>query len=140
VPLRGPDAFPRAVEALRDWRVHRGAGLELATDGPLRIGTNLAFSAPLPLGFVDGTCRIVAVVDESDRFGFAYGTLSVHPERGEESFLVIRDPHGGVRFDVHGISRPSLPLARALSPIADRLQDRAVRRYLSAMQHSVSPT
>jgi uncharacterized protein (UPF0548 family) len=137
--LPGTDAYPRAVEALRAWRVHRGAGLELAADGPIAVGTNVAFSAPVPAGFVDGTCRIVAVVDESDRFGFAYGTLPVHPECGEESFLVVRDTHGSVRFDVHGISRPSLPFVRALSPIADRLQDRAVRRYLSAMQHSVLP-
>ncbi len=126
------------VEALREWRVHRGAGLELATDGALNVGTNVAFSAPLPIGFVDGTCRIVAVVNEPDRFGFAYGTLTVHPERGEESFLVVRDTHNNVRFDVHGVSRPSLPFARVLAPIADRLQDRAVRRYLSAMQHCVS--
>jgi uncharacterized protein (UPF0548 family) len=138
VPLPGTDPFPRAVEALREWRVHRGAGLALATDGFLAVGTNVAFSAPLPLGFVDGTCRIVAVVDEPDRFGFAYGTLSVHPERGEESFVVDRDTHDDVRFEVHGISRPSPPFARALSPIADRLQDRAVHRYLSAMQRCVS--
>jgi uncharacterized protein (UPF0548 family) len=118
--------------------VHRGAGLELAADGPIAVGTNVAFSAPLPLGFVDGTCRIVAVVNEPDRFGFAYGTLSIHPERGEESFLVARDTAGQVRFEVHGVSRPSIPFARALAPIADRLQDRAVRRYLSAMRQSVS--
>jgi uncharacterized protein (UPF0548 family) len=136
--LPDADSFPRAVEALWEWRVHRGAGLALATDGPLKVGTNIAFSAPLPLGYVDGTCRIVAVVDEPDRSGFAYGTLRVHPERGEESFLVVRDTHGNVRFDVHGISRPSLTLARALSPIADRLQDRAVRRYLAAIQRCVS--
>jgi uncharacterized protein (UPF0548 family) len=118
--------------------VHRTAGLEILADGPIAVGTNVAFSAPLPLGFVDGTCRIVAVVAEPDRFGFAYGTLSVHPERGEESFLVVRDTAGRLRFDVHGISRPSVPLARALAPLADRLQNRAVRRYLSAMQQLVS--
>ncbi len=118
--------------------MHRDAGLVLDADGPLASGTNLAFSAPLPLGFVDATCRIVAVVDEPDRFGFAYGTLSVHPEQGEESFLVVRDETGNVRLDVEGVSRPERAFIRALSPIANRLQDDAVRRYLSAMKRSVS--
>jgi uncharacterized protein (UPF0548 family) len=126
------------MEALRTWAVHRGAGLALAADGPIAVGTNVAFSAPLPIGFVDGTCRIVGVVEEPDRFGFAYGTLSIHPEQGEESFLVVRDGNGEVRFDVEGVSRPTHPLARLLPPVADRLQDAAVRRYLSAMRRAVT--
>jgi uncharacterized protein (UPF0548 family) len=137
-PLHGHDAFERAVEAIRSWAVHRGAGLAIAADGPIAVGTNVVFSAPLPIGFVDGTCRIVAVVDETDRSGFAYGTLSVHPEIGEEAFLVVRDETGGVRFDVEGVSRPAQPLARLLPPVADRLQDAAVRRYLAAMHRAVA--
>ena len=135
--LSGVDAFDRGCAAIRAWAVHRGAGLGVLTDGPLAFGTNVAISAPLPVGFVEITCRIVAVVDEPDRFGFAYGTLSVHPEQGEESFVVVRTPDG-VRFDVQAVSRPIQPLARAFSPIADRLQDAAVRRYLSAMKATVS--
>ncbi len=88
-PLEGANAFERAAEALRTWAMHRGAWLRIAADGPIAIGTNVAFSAPLPIGFIDGTCRIVVVVDEPNRYGFAYGTLSVHPERGEESFVVL---------------------------------------------------
>lgn len=118
--------------------MHRGAGLVLAADGPIAVGTNVAFNAPLPIGFVDGTCRIVAVVDEPDRSGFAYGTLSVHPERGEEAFVVVRDETGAVRFDVEGVSRPAHPIARLLPPVGDRLQDRGVRRYLSAMQSAIA--
>jgi len=114
--------------------MHRGAGLRVAADGPIAVGTNVAFSAPLPIGFVVGTCRIVVVVDEPNRYGFAYGTLSVHPERGEEAFVVSRDDHGNVRLDIVGVSRPVQPLARLVPPFADHLQDRAVRRYLAAMR------
>ena len=35
-------------------------------------------------------CRIVSVFKEVDSFGFAYGTLPGHPERGEESFVLER--------------------------------------------------
>jgi len=131
--LWGRDAFDRAVDALRGWVVHQGAGLEVAADGPIAVGTNVALNAPLPIGFIDATCRIVAVVDEPDRKGFAYGTLSVHPERGEEAFLVIRDDDGIVHFNIEAISQPTHPLARRVPAVADRLQDTAGRRYLAAM-------
>jgi uncharacterized protein (UPF0548 family) len=132
--LSGSNAFSRAVEALRAWEMHRGAGLYIAADGPITVGTNVAFRASLPIGSVDGTCRIVVVVDEPNRYGFAYGTLSVHPERGEESFIVRRDDDGNVRLDIVGVSRPALPLARLAGPLAQHIQDRAVRRYLAAMR------
>ena len=82
----------------------------MAPDGPLAVGTNVAISAALPVGHVEITCRVVAVVDEPDRFGFAYGTLPVHPEQGEESFVVVRADAGGARFDVQAVSRPVHPL------------------------------
>jgi uncharacterized protein (UPF0548 family) len=132
--LAGVDAFARAVATLQSWAMHRDAGLHVAADGPIAIGTNVAFSAPLPFGFVLGSCRIVDAVDEPNRYGFAYGTLPVHPERGEEAFLVTREESGTVRFDVVGVSRPAHPLARLAPPLADCLQDAAIRRYLAAMR------
>ena len=122
--------FERARRGLETWAIPRGAGLSVRTDGPLAEGTNVAMCAPLPIGFVDVTCRIVVVVDEPHRFGFAYGTLPVHPEAGEESFIVHRTP---LRFVVQAASRPAHALARMAPPIADRLQEAATRRYLKAM-------
>src|SRR5258706_15091902 len=87
---RSDDVFARACNALRQWRVHEGAGLAVVADGPLAVGAIVAMSAPLPVGFIDVVCRVVDVEDEADRFGFSYGTLSVHPEEGEESFTVTR--------------------------------------------------
>jgi uncharacterized protein (UPF0548 family) len=135
--LPGADAFDRGRDAIRAWAVHRGAGLDVLPDGLVTVGTNVAMSAPLPVGFVEITCRIVAIVDEPDRYGFAYGTLSVHPEQGEESFIVARSA-GDARFDVQAAARPIHPLARLFSPIANRLQDAAARRYLAAMTAAVS--
>ena len=134
--LRGGDAFDRAADAIRSWEMHRGAGLFVSTDGPIEVGTNVAMNAPLPLGSVDVTCRIVAVIDESDRYGFAYGTLSVHPERGEEAFVVVRED-GSARVAVDAISSPAHPVARLVPFVADWLQDRAVRQYLAAIERIV---
>ena len=47
-----------------------------------RLRAPTAVAAPIgPLTAV-AVCRIVAVVDEPDRYGFAYGTLPGHTERG----------------------------------------------------------
>jgi uncharacterized protein (UPF0548 family) len=137
--LPDPATFTAGIAAIRKWAVHRGAGLDVATDGQIAVGTNVALSAPLPVGFAIATCRIVAVIDEPNRYGFAYGTLSVHPESGEEAFVLTRDDDGGVHFDVDAVSRPVDPLARLFPPIANHLQDRAARRYLSAMEHVTMP-
>ena len=138
--LHAPSAFDHGIDAIRSWAIQRGAGLQVTTDGPIAVGTNVALSAPLPIGFVDLTCRIVAVIDEPDRYGFAYGTLSVHPERGEEAFFVTRIGDGSICFHVQAVSSPVHPLARLVPPVANHLQDRAARRYLSAMERAVAPS
>jgi uncharacterized protein (UPF0548 family) len=43
-------------------------------------------------------CRIVGVIVEADKFGFSYGALPEHPERGEESFIVARSSKGANNF------------------------------------------
>ena len=128
-----PGCFDAAAEAIVAWRIHTGSGLVVEAEGDVARDVNVAMLAPLPRGWVDVTCRVVEVVDEPDRRGFAYGTLSVHPERGEESFVVSRGDGGSVSFDVVAVSAPIHPLARLGGPITDRLQGRAVRRYLAAM-------
>lgn len=135
--LEGSHAFDAGRQALERWAVHRGAGLLVEDERPLAAGEVVAMAAPLPIGFIEVACRIVAVVDEPDRFGFAYGTLPIHPERGEESFVLTRRA-GGTDFTIRAVSAPVHPLARAAPPVADRLQARAVRRYLRAMVAAVA--
>jgi len=126
------------VEAIRTWKVHRGAGVVLCVDGPPVVGLVVAMSAPLPIGYVDAVCRVVAVIEEPDRFGFVYGTVPTHPERGEESFVVARNADGTVDFEVTAVSQPRHPLARLCPPLARRLQRSATTRYLDAMTTAVA--
>ena len=133
----GEHTFERAVAALRAWRVHTGAGIFVHAAGPPALDSVVAMAAPLPIGWIEVVCRVVGVVDEPDRFGFTYGTLSVHPEQGEESFTVIRTPDGGNAFQIVAASRPRQALARAFPPVARRLQTAATHRYLAAMQAAV---
>jgi uncharacterized protein (UPF0548 family) len=134
----GHHAFDRAVDALRTWRVHEGAGLVVQAGGPPTVDSIVAMAAPLPIGYVEVVCRVVDVVDQPDRFGFTYGTLSVHPEQGEESFTVVRMTDGSTSFHIVAASRHRLLLARAFPPVARRLQVAATNRYLAAMQSAVN--
>ena len=135
----GNDAltFGRAAEAIREWRVHEGAGLIVHADGPPAKNSVVAMAAPLPLGYIDVVCRVIDVIDQPGRFGFSYGTLPVHPEQGEESFTVCRHGDGTVVFEIVAVSRPRHILARAVPPVARRLQSAATNRYLDAMQRAV---
>ena len=94
-------------------------------------------AAPLPIGFIDVVCRVIAVDDATDRFGFTYGTLSEHPARGEERFTVIQRADGEVVFEIVAVSQPRQLLARTFSPIARRMQRAATARYLDAMSDAI---
>lgn len=136
--LVGDEAFERAAAAIRRWEVQRGSGLTVVADGDFAIGTNVAITASLPIGYVDVTCRIVAVIDEADRFGFVYGTLPVHPEQGEEAFVVNRAADRSVTFSVEAVSRSAYRLGRLASFLPDLLQDQANQRYLRAIERAVA--
>jgi len=135
---RGDEVFDRAVSALRAWQVHRGSGIVVLADDEPRNDLVVAMSAPLPLGFIDCACRVVDTVDHKDQFGFTYGTLSKHPEEGEESFTITRGADFAITFEILAISRPRMWSARVCPPISRTLQHRAAAKYLSAMQCAVS--
>ena len=127
--LDGDDTlFERAADTVRTWGIQRGAGLIVETVGPPTVGVDVAMAAPLPIGYIDVVCRVVAVIDEPDCYSFTYGTLPVHPEQGEESFTVSRGDDGTVTFDIVAVARPRHLLARVAPSVARRLQSTATDR------------
>ena len=81
--------------------------------------------------------RIVYVIDESQRFGFAYGTLPGHVEMGEERFLIERTEDDSVWYDILAFSRPRHLLTKLGYPMIRRLQKRFGRESAAAMQRIV---
>jgi len=135
----GPKAFAAACDALRAWRAHAGAGIALATPlPPIKVGEIAAMALPVGPAWATGVCRIVAVVDDPDAFGFAYGTVAGHPERGEESFVVRLRPDGRVTFTVRAISRPGDALVWLVVPVARALQHRAARGFADGIRDAVA--
>ena len=79
------------------------------------------------------SCRIVYVIDAPNAFGFAYGTLAAHVERGEERFSIEMKEDGTVWYDLFAFSRPRYWPVRIAKPLARRLQRRFARESLRAM-------
>jgi uncharacterized protein (UPF0548 family) len=77
--------------------------------------------------------RVVYVVDEDRRRGFAYGTLPGHPESGEESFVVEHLEDDTVRFAITAFSHPATLLAKLGGPVSRLVQSRVTNRYLHAV-------
>lgn len=126
--------FERAAGALRSWRIQLGAGLGVYPGDPVADGATFALVMRLPVaGYVLAAGRVVYVLDEPERRGFGYGTLPGHPERGEESFTVVRRGDRLV-FEVTAFSRPRHPLASLGKPVSRLLQRQTTRRYIAAMR------
>ena len=77
------------------------------------------------------------VRDELPKHRFEHGTLRVHPEQGEEAFVVERDADGAVRLVVTAFSRGNGLLMRWGGPVARRQQAAATTGYLDALQRHV---
>jgi uncharacterized protein (UPF0548 family) len=137
---RGREDFVRAREALAAWTQFNLGWVEVFPRmAPLEPGTVVAVLMH-HLGFwsLNG-CRIVYTSGDGDtRFGFAYGTLTNHAERGEELFEVMMDQHTGeVTYRIRAASRPGAVLAKAGYPIARVLQARFRRDSVRAMSSPV---
>jgi uncharacterized protein (UPF0548 family) len=130
-------SFDAAKEALRNWGAQRGAGFGVYPERPVARGMTVLVYGRLGPLYTSVCCRVVYVVDDKDRWGFAYGTLPHHAERGEESFTVSNDKDGTVTFTVESLSRPASALARLGSPMARVVQKRMTQRYLDAIRHAV---
>lgn len=135
----GPDAFASAVSALLGWRVHLLAGLCICASAPLAAPGAVVL---LGIGYgplrIRAACRVIYIVTETRRQGFAYGTLAGHPESGEESFIVEHRNDDSVAFTITAFSRPATAAARAAGPGGRLMQRHVTRRYLRALSTIVA--
>jgi uncharacterized protein (UPF0548 family) len=146
----GAETYRRAVAALKSWRQFELGWVTVVPPGrPLAVGTTVAVRFRVFGLWWLNAARIVYLIDESTerglagnidggqapnaRFGFAYGTLPDHVERGEERFSVEWRADDSVWYDIHAFSRPKHPLVRLGYPVARTLQKRFVRESLQIM-------
>jgi len=133
----GSHVFYKAKNAVRKW--------EMFAIGWVRLYWSLTpVAARSMIAVVVGgfgvwmvnVCRIVYVIDEPRRYGFAYGTLSHHAEAGEERFMVEWRDDNSVWYEVLAFSREKHLLAKLAYPLARRLQKKFRRDSGLAMQRA----
>lgn len=130
----GEAVFRRAQTGLQRWKqFDLGWVRAVPDDTPIRLQETVAVVTRTFGLWSMNAARIVYVIDEPRRFGFAYGTLADHVERGEERFLVERLDDDSVWYDILAFSQPRHPLAKLGYPVVRRLQKRFGRESAEAM-------
>ncbi|WP_067972641.1 DUF1990 domain-containing protein [Mycolicibacter icosiumassiliensis] len=130
---KGRRRFEQAGDAVLRWGMQRGAGVGVRVDTDSDVA-DVGTVALVRLGLMSAPCRVVYVVNEPDRRGFAYGTLAGHPESGEELFSVRYDPADETVYaQVRAFSRPATWWTKVGGPVGRLTQRVIARRYLRAV-------
>lgn len=136
------DTFKQAVAAIRSWKQFDLGWVEAVPNAtPIELNAAVGVLAR-HFGFWSlNISRIVYLIDEQgpvEKFGFAYGTLASHVERGEERFTIEwhRDDDS-VWYDILAFSRPNQFMIRLSRPLARRLQKRFAKDSMKAMTAAV---
>jgi uncharacterized protein (UPF0548 family) len=134
----GQKTFLRATTGLQSWSTHKIPGIDVLPHGyPIEVGATVVVTFGTPWLALAAPCRIVGVIDESDQWGFAYGTLPGHPEQGEESFLISINGDEEVEFRITAFSRPGERLTRMAGPIGRTVQKAGTNGYVKALRRFV---
>ena len=139
---RGPADFAAACASLRRWEMFPPGWTRVfpseVPPAPERVFAVAVRAAGLH--WVNAV-RVVYVADEQGplrRFGFAYGTLLVHAECGEERFMVEMAADGSVWYDVSAFSKPRAWQARLGYPWVRSLQRRFAHESRRALAKAAS--
>lgn len=137
---KGEATYQRAIDALKNWQQFDLGWVTIVPRGVVvDKGATVAVKARAFGTWSLNACRVVYVINEAKRFGFAYGTLPDHVERGEERFLVEWLDDDSVWYDILAFSRPQHPLVKLSAPLARRLQKRFARESLARMRSAAEP-
>ena len=141
---QGARDFERAKTAVRRWRMFPDAWTHILPEqAPVQPGTTVAMYARFMGIWWRNACRVVYVVDEPNRFGFAYGTLPRHIQRSEELFHVTLEADRTVWYDMRAFSRPRHWMAKTAYPLMRLLQARfrrgSARQMRAFVQQSDRP-
>lgn len=132
-----PISFDASGEPIRPMSLIDSDEVVFGSDGaPLLAPGDTALLA-VALG-IEFAVRVIYVIDEPRRRGFAYGTLPGHPEQGEECWLIEQRDDGSVWITVRAFSRPSNRWWWLVNPALRIVQEYYTRRYLTALAGPIS--
>ena len=139
----GESVFQDAKSALKVWKHFRLGWVDTwPLETPIKPDETVVVMGHA-LGFWWlNSCRIIYVLDEVGpicKFGFAYGTLPKHIEKGEERFLIEWDrSDNSVWYDILAFSQPNYFITRLGYPLVRRMQKRFGRDSAAAVFRAVN--
>ena len=130
----GDAVFEAAAASVMSWGTHRGVGFDLVSTSPVAVqGATVAFGIGRGPLVLPASCRVVWTVDEPGRRGFGYATLPMHPEDGEEAFVVSTDSAWRVWIELVAFSNAGRWYTSLAGPAVPVLQRVAVAAYARAV-------
>ena len=134
----GAERFAAASAELMHWQVLRGSGIavtDAAGAGAREVTLGDTVVQSLPLGGLRfaAPIRVVRLLREPRRTGYAAGTLPGHPLRGEELFLIEHRADDSVWLVIRALYRPATPLYRVGTPAIAFARRRYSARFLRAL-------
>ncbi|MBX2874984.1 MAG: DUF1990 domain-containing protein [Saprospiraceae bacterium] len=135
----GEACFEKAKEAVRNWYMFPESWTRIYPwEAPIKEGQVVMVLFRLFGFWWANACQIIYMVETENRYGFGYGTLKGHVEKGEEYFGVRMEADGRVYYEVRAFSRPAVWLTRLTYPLPRLFQRRFVRHSKARMQRMVA--
>ena len=106
-----------------------------AEDGTPYIANGMTAKLAIKAGpfSVVAPVRVVYMIDEANKVGFAYGTMDGHPESGEISFIVEKLEDDSVWLTIRSFSQPSTLKYKLVTPYLRYQQAKMTKQYLRAL-------
>ncbi|MBR9921587.1 MAG: DUF1990 domain-containing protein [Bacteroidetes bacterium] len=132
---QGEAIFDRAKNALDAWQMFPESWSEVCYPHPKpEPGREVGVRFRIHGIWMYCGARIIYTIREEERYGFAYGTLQTHPEKGEELFLLETTTDKKVYFRIRAFSRPNYWFVRLGYWYARYQQRRFVKTAFRQMQ------
>ncbi len=123
----GAEIYERAADAIRNWAMYQTGWTRLHPPKvPIAVGAVVCVAVNHGFCWSLNPCRIIYILEETgaaERYGFAFGTLPGHSEKGEERFVVEwRREDDSVWFELLSFARPHHILAKIGFPFVGFFQ------------------
>jgi len=134
---QGQACFQAAKQALQGW-IHFDLGWVNIQAPPPTIGLVVPVVVQVLGLWTLNYCKVIYLLDEPRKWGFAYGTLDEHGEMGEERFLIYHCPENNdVRYEILAFSKPKHWLAKLGYPLSRKLQRKFAVESLARVQQFI---
>ena len=138
----GQAAFNALAAGIMSWEIQRRAGLQVKAPPRAVVGAQVVSGFGVGNLRLPVPCEVVWAMEpqwvqgpdgrDIQLAGFGYGTLPGHPALGEEAFIAMMKPDGGVYFRLLAFSKPAGLIYALGAPVTKLTQAGVTRSYLQA--------